>query len=91
MTKYSVPITHKQKPTKIVVGTVGFDNYYKTVGFDGNNKLIKLPVGLEGRLDLISLQVYGTVNRWWEIAIANNIFDPVEQMKAGMLLKIPKV
>tara|TARA_R110000765_G_scaffold245941_1_gene348062 strand:- start:2 stop:283 length:282 start_codon:yes stop_codon:yes gene_type:complete len=87
--KYGQPIVFKNKKTQIIVGNASFDAYYKTIGTTGKNKMIKLPSGYEGRLDLVSLQVYGTSERWWEIAIANNIHDPSEQMTAGMLLKIP--
>mgnify|MGYP003646740549 CR=1 FL=1 len=86
--KYGQKTEFKNKKTQIIVGNVNFDAYYKTVGTI-KNKIIRLPAGYEGRLDLISFQVYGTPNRWWELAIANNIHDPCEQMVAGMLLKIP--
>jgi len=86
--KYGQKTEFKNKKTQIIVGNVNFDAYYKTIGTT-KNKIIRLPAGYEGRLDLISLQVYGTPNRWWELAIANNIHDPSEQMVAGMHLKIP--
>ena len=90
ISKFGQPINYKTKKTQIVVGTAAFDSYYKSVVNNQNSKLIRLPAGYEGRLDLVSLQVYGTPNRWWELAIVNGIHDPGEQMKAGMLLKIPQ-
>jgi len=90
VSRFGSSFKHKNKSTTLTVGTAGFDSFYKNVGFDKNNNIIRLPSGFEGRLDLVSLQVYGTVNKWWVIAMANNIFDPVEQMKPGMLLKIPR-
>jgi hypothetical protein len=86
---FSFKTKHKGKKIVTVIGSKEFDDYYKNVGKKGSNKVIKVPAGYEGRLDLLSLEVYGTPSKWWQLAIANNIFDPVEQIHAGMLLKVP--
>ena len=42
----------------------------------------------EGRLDIISNLYYGTPDRYWAIAMANNILDPLV-IVTGTVLKIP--
>lgn len=43
----------------------------------------------QGRLDLISQDLYGTTDLWWLIAWANNIIDPFSEVPAGIRLVIP--
>lgn len=50
-----------------------------------------VPQFCEGRMDLISYIHYETVNLWWLIAHVNNIMDPITDLEAGMVLKIPSV
>jgi hypothetical protein len=45
----------------------------------------------EGRPDLISFQFYGDVSLWWVIMVANDIDDPITDLKPGIILKIPNV
>lgn len=40
------------------------------------------------RIDLISYQVYGTVDLWWLICIVNDILDPFSEVTLGKTLKI---
>tara|TARA_R110002167_G_scaffold245177_1_gene450590 strand:+ start:404 stop:604 length:201 start_codon:yes stop_codon:yes gene_type:complete len=51
--------------------------------------LALIPVGMEGRPDLISNDVYGTPGYWWLVCTANNIIDPFEELKAGNTIKLP--
>ena len=41
------------------------------------------------RPDLISYKMYGTINYWWVICLANDIDSPLEDIAVGTLLKIP--
>ncbi len=45
--------------------------------------------GETSRLDLISFEYYGTVDYWWLIAEANDIYFPLTDVVAGMTLRIP--
>lgn len=45
----------------------------------------------ESRLDIISLINYKTPQYWWIIAIANNIIDPLGDIKTGTTLRIPDI
>lgn len=43
-----------------------------------------------GRLDLLAFDVYGDVNLWWVIALANKIDVVPTGVKFGMRLRIPE-
>jgi len=45
----------------------------------------------EMRMDLISYKTYGSVKYWWIICFVNGIHNPLTDIKAGDLLKIPNV
>ena len=42
-------------------------------------------------LPLVSYKMFGTINIWWVIALANNINNPVEGLKTGTPIKIPNL
>jgi hypothetical protein len=44
-----------------------------------------------GRIDLISYEVYRTVDLWWLIALRNDIIDPVDGLYLGQKLYIPSL
>ena len=44
--------------------------------------------GDAGRLDIISMNVYGTPRYWWAIAASNDIKDPFD-VELGITLRIP--
>lgn len=60
--------------------------FYKVKTEDSSNYIVK--ASEEGRLDLISYKIYGTVDYWWVIAIANDIYFPLD-VKAGDVLLLP--
>lgn len=43
----------------------------------------------EGRLDQISEMFFGEPRFWWVIAQYNNIIDPIGEIYAGRILRIP--
>ena len=43
------------------------------------------------RPDLISYQIYGTVDYWWIICHLNRIHNPFIDIKIGQMLAIPNV
>lgn len=45
----------------------------------------------EGRIDVISLIAYSNSKYWWIIALANNIIDPLNEIKEGTVLRIPTI
>jgi nucleoid-associated protein YgaU len=49
----------------------------------------EVEAGMEYRLDLISFKHYGTATFDWAIADANNISDPIKEVKVGTVLRIP--
>lgn len=58
-----------------------------------SNKDIYHKVELQelGRLDLIAHRYYKNALYWWVIAQANDIYNPIADMKVGMLLRIPTI
>lgn len=45
----------------------------------------------ERRIDLISFKYFGTYDLGWLIALHNEILDPVEEIIAGKVIKIPSI
>ena len=43
----------------------------------------------KNRLDIISTMYYKTPQYWWIIAIANDIIDPLTELKEGTTIRIP--
>jgi|10_taG_2_1085330.scaffolds.fasta_scaffold05904_3 hypothetical protein len=83
-------VSHRGKNVKNILGSTkwgGVTDYVN--GFPA--KLANVPVGMEGRPDLIASDVYGNSYYWWVICVANNVIDPFEQLKAGKLIKIPQI
>ena len=64
------------------------ESYNKTYISTDNSILHIVEPNEEGRLDIISNKYYGTPNRYWGIAIANDIIDPLV-IVAGTVLRIP--
>lgn len=44
---------------------------------------------LESRPDLVSTRAYGIPDLWWAVYEFNDIRDPLFQLKAGQILRIP--
>ena len=53
------------------------------------DKVYTVPARQAGRLDLIANAFYGTTELWWVIADANNMTDPMTELPAGTVLRIP--
>lgn len=50
-----------------------------------------VPQYAAGRLDIVSLIHYGTVEYWWLIAQYNDILDPIESITTETVLQIPSI
>lgn len=53
--------------------------------------MFTVPQWCEGRIDMISYIHYRTTSLWWLIALANDIMNPIEDIKTGDVLKIPSI
>ena len=80
---------HRGKNFKDLVNSASWKSYKQNILENAKYKLSTIPDGMENRPDLISLAAYGTVNLWWVICEANDIFDPHTQLVAGKQIKIP--
>jgi hypothetical protein len=57
---------------------------------DGDEERIAVPMGLEGHLDLIAQVTLGDREFWRAIAQVNRIDYPLEEVKVGDRIVIPK-
>jgi hypothetical protein len=53
-----------------------------------NDLFTVITPGTEYRPDLVSREAYGTVDFWWRIMVANNIWD-VWEFKSGLTIRLP--
>jgi len=58
---------------------------------DGDEEEVTVPLSLEGHLDLIAQLTLGDRRFWQAIAQVNKIDFPLEEVKAGDRIKIPKL
>ena len=60
-----------------------------TVPISSEDEFYTIPVGEEGRWDLIAHKKLKTVLNWWILCLANNIKNPLEIIPAGTVIRIP--
>lgn len=61
------------------------------IDLDGDEERIRIPLGLEGQLDIISQVTLGDRRFWRAIAQVNKIDYPLEEVKVGDEIIIPKL
>ncbi len=84
-------LPHRKYFFKSLITSKKYEDFLKYTLPNMEYKVAVLPSGMEGRPDLLSQAVYGTVNYWWLLCEANSIIDPFEDLVAGMQLKIPTI
>jgi len=84
-----VVYNHRGRNITSSVGSQSFDRYIKSVS-EGEYALGRVPVGYEGRPDLITHLFFGDTDSWWKIMVINNFNDPFESLKTGNQLLLPK-
>ena len=67
------------------LGSINFGNY--DFGETNNYMVHYYEVG---RPDIISQNIYGTTNLWWFILWFNNVSDPWNDLRDGMMIKYPQ-
>lgn len=60
----------------------------QSIKYTTEDTYFKITPELENRLDLVSYKFYGTVRFWWVIAIASDIFNPLD-VPVGSMVRIP--
>lgn len=80
--------THRGKPIKDITASKGWNDFWVEINDLPANVAI-IPAGMDGRPDLISQHLYGTVSYWWILCVANTIIDPFEQLTAGKQIRVP--
>ena len=61
------------------------------VVLDGDEQLVRVEMGTEGQLDLLAEATLGDRRFWRAIAQVNKIDYPLEEVKAGDLIIVPKL
>jgi hypothetical protein len=88
--KYAMYKYFKEETTDS--GVVEFDlsslnfNLFKT---DRDVKLYQLDKFEAGRPDLLSFNIYGTTSYWWILSKYNDIINPIYELQAGLIIKVP--
>lgn len=83
--RYKDVRTIKNKDNRLIHETMF---KYKIV--ESNNDIIyTVSNKTENRLDIIASMYYKNPQYWWIIAIANDIIDPLTELKEGTTLRIP--
>ena len=90
--KYSIPSRYERvltlkDDTKLYHAT----NRYRGIKRSNNDQWYTVTNQTINRLDLIAQQYYGDSNYWWVIAHANNIFDALNDIYVGKILRIPPI
>ena len=83
-------ITHRDKPLSVLSPSEEFSNFIKNME-DLPHKVAIIPEGMNGRPDLLALQIYGTEKLWWVIMLANHIEDAHTQLITGKKIFAPEI
>jgi hypothetical protein len=57
---------------------------------DVTDVVIEVTQAMDGRLDVLAFELYGTSDLWWVIAELNQITDPMTEVKQGVELRVPR-
>lgn len=69
---------------------ITFETYKKNkYVISANDKVSVIPLSMQYRPDLVSIERYGTVDFWWKIMEVNNISDILD-FKAGKTIVLPE-
>ena len=92
--KYDFPFSNRYRPCKVYADKekVFFGTYeFFEIPISVNDSYHQIKPGEEGRWDLISYKYYQTVDYWWVITQANNVYDPFDSPEAGTIIRIPSL
>ena len=88
-----LPFTSRFKNTRLFIqqGRAFFGIWMPLdITLDGDEEHFPIQQGMEGTCEFVAGIVYGDRSLWPVIAQANHIDKPFEDVKAGMVLIIPK-
>jgi len=86
----STAIQHKDKTIYTSLNSISFESFLEQMdsfAFD----IGTVPAGYEHRADLISNVFYGTPTYDWVICWFNNISDPLQRLRVGDDIRIPRL
>jgi len=74
---------------RLADGAVVFGLQRPAVLPDPSDRNLTMPAPFEGRLDLISNELYGVPDFWWAIAQVSALVDPLMEAPEGAVLRVP--
>ena len=83
-------LTHRGKPLSVLSPSVEYSKFIENLD-NYNFKIAIIPEGVDGRPDLLALQIYGTEKLWWAIMLANRIEDATTQLVTGKKIFVPEI
>jgi hypothetical protein len=93
MAYVNIPAGSRYATTQQVARKVDYLDYWNwnTLQVSPNDSAVVLDRKYQYRPDLLSYDVYGTVDLWWVFMVTNPdvIHDPIYDFKAGILITIP--
>ena len=83
-------VTHRGKPLSMLSPSIEFTNFIENMD-KYNFKIAIIPEGVNGRPDLLALEIYGTEKLWWAIMLANKITDATSELITGKKIFVPEI
>ena len=74
---------------RLADGTVVFGLQRPVTLADPSDRSLTVPAQFEGRLDLISNDLYGVPDFWWAVAQCSSLMDPLMEAPEGAALRAP--
>lgn len=64
---------------------------YRELPIDSSDYYLTVSGKYEERPDLLSYDLYGTVNYWWIFSVMNQdiLIDPIYDLKTNLIIRIP--
>lgn len=67
-----------------------FSAKYKNIRFQlPTSQTLIVNSGTEANLPGLAYQLYGDVSLWWVLLLYNGLYDPINDVKPGLVLRIP--
>lgn len=72
----------------VTIGNI-YDTVLNKIRLLPYSDLIRVDAQWESNLPGLAMQYLGTELRWWVLLLYNGLYDPIEDVKPGIVLKIP--
>lgn len=86
----AVPTYHRGKLISSLFTSLDFSDFMENLE-NNRHRVAIIPEGMNGRPDLLALQVYGDESLWWAIMLANRIDDAKTELITGRKVFVPEI